>query len=265
MKTTQLLLTLLAPALAWAQESPPALALRQESHVLPAEVSAAAVQAQTFVKGGADGADLTIQVIAPPVLEPAAPAPNLKAASVSPEERAARRAKAPLEYRMFNPTITVHVNGISYIQWWVVDAGGGLQDYAAWSSLNLSDAGSCKDLDVGRRRYHMLAVPQPASLRAVSQQKAPAAEQFKGTSGFILVKGDANNKDAMEPLIALHEKYAKEGDQIAADAAALKVAQKEAETWHKAHPAVPQDTVIKMWPVQSTQYSTVAQPSASAK
>jgi hypothetical protein len=254
------LLTLLAPVLAWAQESPPALAFRQEPRVLPAEVSAAAVQAQTFVKGGADGADLTIQVIAP--LEIAS---SSMAATLSPEERAALRAKTPLEFRLFDPLITVYANGISYIQWGVMGVENGYQEYAAWSSLNLSDAGSCKELNVGRRRYHMLAVPQLASVRAVSQQKAPRAESFKGTGGFIIVKGDAKNTVAMEPIIALHEKYAKEGAQIAADAAALKVAQKEAETWNKAHPAVPQDTVIKMWPVQSTQYSTAAQPTIPAK
>jgi hypothetical protein len=265
MKTTQLLLYIFVPALAYTQESPPALAFRQEIRFLPAEVTAAAVQVEKIIKGGADGADLTIQVIAPPVFASAQPTTVSKVASLTPEARAARRAKAPLEYRMFNPLITVYANGISYIQWWVMDAERGYQDYAAWSMLNLGDAGSCKALEVGRRHYHMMAIPQPASLRLVSQQKAPNAELFKGTNGFIVVKGDASNTEAMEPVITLHEKYAKEADKFAADAAALKVAQKEAQAWIKAHPPVPQDTVIKMWPIQSTQYPTAAQPSTSTK
>ena len=263
MKALSLLILSLAPAVVPAQEptaernpwkaAPPAI---------PETVAKARIHAQTVLPGasGIAGGNLILQRIDPPAFTPAAPVPEpaKQARNFTAEEWAARLAKEPNELQLFSPTVIVHGNGVSMVRWGAVDKLTGYRQYAAWVRLDLSTIYACGDVTVGRRRYCMMPMMFHATDRMAQQWKAPAPAEFKIPTDIILEEGDPDNKPALEPLLALLEKYDTEGPQIAATAAAIKADQEARADWEKAHPQRPEDAVIKFWPIKSTQYPTKA-------
>jgi len=228
---------------------------------MPEAVAKARVQARTVLKGagGPEGGNLIVEVIEPPFLVVPAPPVAQPFALLSEEElaaRAARRAAEPNEFRLFSPSVVTYDNGISLISWWTADRKTGYQEYSAFVNLDLSSIFACGDLTVGRRRYCMMAMGHKASDRFVAQVKPPAPTDFKEPTDIILTKGDSTNQDALEPLMALLTKYDAESGLIESTAAAIKADQEARKIWEAANPEPPTDSVIRFWPIQSTQYST---------
>jgi hypothetical protein len=261
MKSALLLTCCFLPTLGWGQET----ALRNPWKAAPLEmpeaVAKARVQARTVLKGagGSAGGNLIVEVIEPPVLLQAAPVAALSAAPLSEEElaaRAARRAAEPNELRLFSPSVVVYENGVSLISWWTADRKTGYQEYSAFVNLDLSSIFACGDPTVGKRRYCMMAMAHKASDRFVAQVKPPALTEFKEPTDIILTKGDSTNQEALEPLMALLAKYDAESGLIESTAAAIKADQAARTAWEAEHPEPPEDSVIRFWPIQSTQYST---------
>lgn len=265
MKTALILTCCFLPTLGWGQETAKRNPWKAAPLEMPEAVAKARVQARTVVlkgAGGPEGGNLIVEVTEPPVLVAPAPPVARQIAPLSEEElaaRAARRAAEPNEIRLFSPTVVIFDNGISLVRWWTADRKTGYQEYSAWVKQDLSSINACGDLTVGRTRYCMLSMVRRATDRFTGQFKPPALTDFKENTNIILTSGDSENQDAMRPLMALLAKYDSEGAQIEATAAAIKADQEARlawEAWEAAHPEPVADTVIKFWPVESTEYST---------
>jgi hypothetical protein len=261
MKTTLILTCCFLPTLGWGQETALRNPWKAAPLELPEAVAKARVQARTVLKGagGPEGGNLIMEVIEPPVLVAPVQPVAQPVAPLSEEElaaRAVRRAAEPNEFRLFSPSVIVYDNGISLIKWWTADRLTGYQEYSAFVNLDLSSIFACGDLTVGRRRYCMMAMTHNASDRFVAQVKPPAITDFKEPTDIILTKGDPTNQEALEPLIALLSKYDTESGLIESTAAAIKADQEARKAWEAANPEPPTDSVIRFWPIQSTQYST---------
>ena len=86
-----------------------------------------------------------------------------------------------------------------------------------------------------------------ATDRMAQQWKAPGPTDFKLSTDIILAEGDPDNKTALEPLLALLNKYDTQGPQIEYHAEAIKQDQAARAAWEAAHPAPPENTVIRFW------------------
>ena len=133
------------------------------------------------------------------------------------------------------------------VRWGAVDPLVGYRQYAAWVRLDLSSIYACGDVITGRRRYCLMPMLFHATDRMAQQWKAPAPGDFKLTTDILLAEGDSENKTALEPLFALLNKYDTEGAQMEYHAAALKQDQADRAAWEAAHPAPPENTVIRFW------------------
>ena len=245
----------------WGQETAQRNPWKAAPLEMPEAVAKARVKARTILKGagGAGNGNLVVEVIEPPVLVAPIPAMAQPVVPLSEEElaaRAARRATEPNEFRLFSPSVVVYQNGISLIKWWTADRLTGYQEYSAFVKLDLSSIFACGDLTVGRRRYCIMATTHHASDRFVAQVKPPALTDFKEPTDIILTQGDSTNQEALEPLMALLSKYDNESGLIESTAAAIKADQEARKTWEAANPEPPIDSVIRFWPIQSSQYST---------
>jgi hypothetical protein len=150
------------------------------------------------------------------------------------------------------------------VTWWVADKET-WKEFSAWVATDLASINACGDIDVGRRRYMLMPTVYPGNARVMGQAKAPSLVDFGNGIKFQLIKGDANNITALEPLNALLDIYAQEGEQIVADDAARKARQKAQSEWEKANPEPVRDTEIRFWPVQSKEYSTTPVSNNQAK
>jgi len=250
MKTAALLVSALTATLLPAQEPAVRNPWKTAPPVVPEAVATARVTAQTVLKGGGTaGSDLIIQRIEPPVFpeQPRPPSPLPAAAKLTRELWAARRAAEPNELLLFSPTVIVHPGGLSIVRWGTADKRAGYRQYAAWVRLDLSSIYACGDLTVGRRRYCLMPVMFHATDRMVQQWKAPAATDFKLPTDIILTEGDPDNAAALEPLLALLNEYDTQGQQIAHTAEAIKIDQAARAAWEAAHPAPPENAVIRFW------------------
>ena len=269
------LLSLLSPVIGSAQETaaalpaPPAVdaaALAEEIQArrpapkeMPDAVKAARVLAQITVPGSASGAPLTISRIEPPVLPTPPPPPPRIVSAFTEEQRAAMRAAAPLKNLLFSPTITVYPGGVSLVNWGVVDAEKGYQDYEAWLPHDLTSINVVGDFEVGRTRYSLMGFAHAAAGRALARE-APAAQSL--TDGYRLAKGDPANIVALEPLRALAAIYKEEGAQLAATHAVLQARQRAYEEWERANPEPPRPAEIRFWRIDPVPAAPAASPAA---
>lgn len=254
------------------------------------EVAEAPVQARAVApRAGERGANLVMELVAPPVSTgTTASSTTAKPVPVRPwtaEEREARRSAAPDHILLFSPTVTLSGSGMSRVAWSATlpDPAGGpprFEDYIVWVPVNLESIRAVGDLSVGKTRWLLT----PSLIKARSPQTAanpdggpakpvpvnhqsstiniPKWEDFKGpggSAGAILVeKGNPDLIEALEPVMALTAKYQDpaESARIAEDFAKMTAIQAAAEAWAREHPEPVRDTVIKFWPLESTEYPT---------
>lgn len=202
---------------------------------------------------------LVIQRVAPPVL-PSPPAVEPKEPMdpvILEQRRAAWRALAPLETRLLSVTAIVYENGWTFLTWWHHDEKGQFQTFEAWSQTDLRSLWMVSDFEVNRVRYMIFPMVLDASWKYSGSRRhpLPGPLSFEGTPGYRLVKGDASNTKALNPITALHEIYRKEGDLLAAQWGEVQKQRQADEEWRKANPPVPQDTIIRMWPKKSRRHA----------
>lgn len=263
------------------------------------EVAEAPVHARAIAKqAGERGANLVMELVAPPAADAdevpsSSPARPVNVAPWTAEEREARRAAAPDRILLFTPSITLFDGGISRIAWSATfpNPGGGpprFEDYVVWAPVNLESIRAVGDLMVGKTRWLL----SPSVTKAASQPQtaspakgtspggsinhqpsainSPTLADFNGPggpSGSILVeKGNAELSEGLEPVMALMAKYQDPAERarIAEDFAKMTAMQAAAEAWAKEHPEPVRDTVIKFWPVESTEYPTASVPAPAA-
>ena len=219
---------------------------RPASREIPAAVKEARVLSQVAAPQAAGGAPLTISLIEPPLLPAPTPQPRVVAAFTE-EQRAAIRAAAPLQILNFAPTIMVYPDGVSLVQWGIVDKVKSYQEFTAWVPYDLTSISLAGDVEVGRTRYSVMGFAHPVTDRA-REQDVPTAADLGG--GYRLTKGDPANEAALEPLRALLAVYAAEGQKLTATYAALQARQLAWEQWEKENPEPPRPVEIRLWRIE---------------
>lgn len=206
---------------------------------------------------------MVIQRVVAPVL-PAPPAAEPKE-PIDPEvleqRRAAWRALAPVETRLLSLTAIVYENGWTFLSWWHHDDEGKFQTFEAWSQTDFRSLWMVPDFEVNDVRYIVFPMVLDASWKYSGSRNhpLPGPLSFEGTPGYRLVKGDASNTKALNPITALHEIYRNEGPLIATLWAEVEKWRAADEAWRKANPPVPKDTVIRMWPKKSRRHAADGQ------
>ena len=213
---------------------------------------------------------LVIQRVVPPVL----PSPLVTKTKepidpeVAEQRRAAWRILAPVETRLLSLTATVYENGWTFLSWWDYDEEGKFQTFEAWSQTDFTSLWMVGDFEVNDVDYIMFPMVLDASLKYSGSRNhpLPGPLSFEGTPGYRLMKGDASNTKALNPITALHEIYRNEGPLIATQWAEVVKQRQADEAWRKANPPVPKNTVIRMWPKKSRRHAAdgqQAQPSTA--
>ncbi|HWB05270.1 MAG TPA: hypothetical protein VG796_19715 [Verrucomicrobiales bacterium] len=192
-----------------------------------------------------------MQQASPPVTKkPATAAPTL-----TPEEREALRAgHVPLRLTWLH--VTVHSNGLSYIEWTPTD--GSTERFAAWSNANFHALSVLGQFDLENDRTRNLVIPliKRARVSAGSSTNTSAPFIPPDGPGFVLVKGDAANTRAVNPVAAFHQIYKTDAVNLA-----LKLEERErrraVEAAAESPATTPGDIVIQFWPKKSRRQSTV--------
>jgi hypothetical protein len=223
---------------------------------LPEAVKQAVILEEAVTQGGLSKGKVTIQRVVPPLLPPLPEAQVVQSPAPDGEWRAALRATAPLELRLFAPTVICYADGLSFVRW-TTSKG---EMFEAWTKMpDLSSIYAAGDFTVERCRYLMMPLMFQGNTRAAGPLKLPDLTQFKQPTDVILVRGDPANAAALTPLMGLLEMVERDGAMIAAAAKAHQEAAAAATAWEKANPPPDRpDVVIKVWPIQSTQYSTTS-------
>ncbi len=243
-----------------------------------------AVRSETVVKGGAErGGDLVIRRIEPPVftteelaaMRPAPPS-ELTEAEKDLRREALRmaREKAPLETRLFTPTVIGYPGQISLIRWWSWDGlGKEFSLHEVWvSGADMSLLPAVRDLNVGRRRWMLMAASSTAADR--HSASAPSAAEFAASGTVVepegmpvLVEQGEQTPEALEPLTALLKELKTNGPQLAAIMAAWRASAEQEKIEAEVRARSPQPpAVIHFWTSDADEVSTLSrQVSGSRK
>lgn len=207
----------------------------------------------------AEGRNLIIQRVSPPVLPPVPPV--VLRPPLTPAQLAARHAArpTPVETRLLSITVTRYTENLSYIEWW--PQGGG-EPYGAWSNADYEALRMVPDMEVTPGEIRWLIFPYIINNRILHPGTGPLAlPQLPADGpGFLLVKGNPADSDNINPVAALHKIYKEEGAELKrvwAERERLRLAE---EAWRAANPPPPRgDAVIRFWIIESPVQE--AQPS----
>ena len=185
----------------------------------------------------------------PPFVEKAAvPVPT-------PEEIAARRAEW-LEESRAHPVFTLGLSGTVYdheatlLRW----THGG-EEYEAWSNIDFNVMRCMCTVEAGNTSYLLFMMigdesstpPRKTKSGIVITPKVPAIPPLPKDPGFVLVKGNQQNEEAIGGIRKLHELYAADREQfIAAYQQRLRY-EAAALAWEKDHPPQPENVTIRWW------------------
>ncbi len=178
------------------------------------------------------------------------------------EEEELRKWEAKFQYSPFLG-VTVYDGQFSEVRWW--DDG---QENVVWSNVNFLHFAPMGDLETDTAYYWIMLsgsettseqvralngeATSPSEMTALPPKELPPLSQA-GPKWMAEGKLSAAAERAMEDF---HEYYAQHGPEMAA---AYKQREEEAkahEEWVKAHPPIPQDSVINFFPIRSTTFRT---------
>jgi len=197
-----------------------------------------------------NGGNLIIQKVSPPVLP--TPPVQVLPPPLTPEQLAARQAAraarpAPLQVRMLWFNVTVYGDNLSYIEWWPPGEMG--QGYAAWSSADFRYMSVLQEFEFAAEGIRYVIFPFAVTRYSPSgSPPSVLAPRPDEETGFVLVKGGANNKAAVEPIAALHRHYKEKHAELKFAWEAREQAREDSEAWRAANPPPPPgDVVIRYW------------------
>jgi hypothetical protein len=174
--------------------------------------------------------------------------------TLTPEEIATRRA-AWLANRRAHPVVmlclsgTVYDHKVTLLEW----RNGG-EEYQAWSNFDFNVMRNMGSVKVGSTTYYLLMLlrdestaPRIRKSGIVVTPEVPIIPPLPKEPGFVLVKGNPDNEDAMGGIRKLHEAYAADREQfIAAYEQRLRY-EAAAQAWEKEHPPQPENVTIRWW------------------
>jgi hypothetical protein len=175
------------------------------------------------------------------------------------EEEELRKWEAKFQYSPFLG-VTVYDGNFSEVRWW--DDG---QENVVWSNVNFLHFGPMMDLETETAYYTVMlwgwetttaevkAMNAEAQTREELMPYPPATLPPLGKSGPKWMAASPLSEGAKRAMHDFHEYYRKHGAQMAADYVKREEEAKANEAWAKAHPPIPEDTVINYFPIRSVQ------------
>ena len=174
--------------------------------------------------------------------------------TLTPEEIAARRAEW-LEERRAHPVVMLCLSGTVYdhkatlLEW---RSGG--EEYQAWSNFDFNVMRNMGSVKVGSTTYYLLVLlrdestaPRRTKSGLVITPKVPIIPPLPKEPGFVLVKGNPDNEDAMGGIRQLHELYTTDREQLVAAYERRLRYQAAAQAWEKENPSQPENVTIRWW------------------
>lgn len=167
------------------------------------------------------GRKLIIERVKPPVLPVAPPEPVLVPAPIDPAVRAARRAAWALEAKKERRTLSLtgiyYPNGQTWLSWFMRGEDGQWRTYQAWSTQDFRSAWLLREFEVGNTVYSMFPSVHPASKFNVGRNFQGPLQFAEGEPAFRVVGDTPADAKALEPIIALHNIYQREGPLLTAE------------------------------------------------
>jgi hypothetical protein len=185
----------------------------------------------------------------PPIVE------QVTVPMLTPEEIAARHAEW-LEESRAHPVFTLGLSGTVYdheatlLRW-----THGEEEYEAWSNIDFNVMRSMCSVEAGNTTYLLFMMigdesstpPRKTKSGIVITPKVPAIPPLPKDTGFVVVKGNQQNEEAIGGIRKLHELYAADREQfIAAYQQRLRY-EAAALAWEKEHPPQPENVTIRWW------------------
>ena len=201
----------------------------------------------------AEGRSIIVQRVVPPDQPPPAPP---ETSDLTEEELVAAKARfeaAAAEYkanppRMVTFSCTVYDLTATRVRW--MHEG---TEYVAWSNIDWNDFAGLGSFIAGEKQTrHMVML----GLGNVDNDSVlpNGTTRADGTvipelptdgPGFVLVKGDPTDVEAMRDITTMHALYRAEGTRLHESRLKREQSQREQEAWRKANPQPPRDTVIQ--------------------
>ena len=175
------------------------------------------------------------------------------------EEEELRRWEAKFQYSLCL-SVAVYDGKVSELRWW--EDG---RENVVWSNVNFLHFCPFGDLDTPDAYYWLMVwgwETTTAEVRAMNSEARTREELTPLPPETLppLAKGGPRwqaagplSEGAKRAMHDFHEYYRKHGAQMAVDYAKREEEAKAHEEWLKAHPPIPQDTVINYFPIRSAQ------------
>jgi hypothetical protein len=201
---------------------------------------------------------ITVDEVADPHLP--APVPPPEAVQPDPQALAAFRAKMALRPKpvFIHLSATVYDRDNTLLRWFP----NGQQDkeMVAWSNVDFNLlAGNGRFIHNGKDYYLLFGMGNEnstfrrrAAERFGKPYTPPAIPPLPPDEdpGFVVIKGDAADAVAMEPITVLHDIFRADPAKFKAEYEAREAARKEYEAWLRAHPPEPQDIHLRVWEIE---------------
>lgn len=201
-----------------------------------------------------------------PLLKPEpiklAPAPVEPVPLTAQEQEELRKWEAKFQYSAFLG-VTVYDGQFSEVRWW--DDG---QEYVVWSNINFLHFAPFGDLETDTAYYWVMlsgwetTTAEVKAMNAAAQSKEeltplpPATLPPLGKAGPKWMAAGPLSEIAKRAMNDFHEYYRLHGPEMAADYTRREEEARAYEEWLKAHPPIPQDTVVNFFPIRSTAFKS---------
>lgn len=203
------------------------------------------------------GRTVTIEKIVPPddslIVRPAIVEPTA-AQVATPEEIAAGNAARLREIRAHPMVVmgvfaTVYDHSATLLSW-----RHGDEEYQAWSNFDFNLLQDVFSLEADTTTYlYFMMIGKGSNEQVGTESGTPITPQvpmipaLPEEPGFVVVKGDPDNVEAVRGIRALHDLYAADHDQLVAAYQQRLRYQEAAEAWQKEHPPHPENVTIRWW------------------
>ncbi len=216
---------------------------------IPAIPESEVVRRYSIAQGGRI---VTMEELVP--LEEAPVIERVVVPKLTPEEIAARRAEW-IEERRAHPVVMLSLSGTVYdhkatlLRW-----RNGDEEYKAWSNIDFNVMRGMYSVQSGNTTYLLFMMigdestaPRRTRSGTVITPKVPEIPALPEEPGFVLVKGNPANEEAMNGIRKLHELYTMDSAQfIAAYEQRLRY-EAAARAWEKANPPQPENVTVRWW------------------
>jgi len=201
---------------------------------------------------------ITVDEVADPHLP--APAPPPEAVQPDPQALAAFRAKMALRPKpvFIHLSATVYDGESTLLRWF--PNGKQDEEMVAWSNIDFNLLAGEGRFTRNGKDYQLFfglsndnsTFRRLAARRLGNPYTPPAIPPLPPDDdpAFVVIKGNAADAAAMEPITVLHDIFRADPAKFKAEYEAREAARKEHEAWLRAHPPEPQDIHLRVWEIE---------------